>query len=207
MFYHLLNDVFEIDHSLALEYAAVIIMVLLIYITFRKSNYRKQKHQVNIQTAARVIEKLRSFKEPYKKAKQLTYLKKISPYVFEELLLTLFSEMGYKIIRNKSYSNDGGLDGKIILPSGELVLIQAKRYSGAISRKHLLGFQALVLKSQATTGYFIHTGRTSAPNLDLYRNSSIVIYSGDKLLELLNMKEARDRLKGVLVGKGKSWMC
>ena len=114
----------------------------------------------------------------------MTYLRKINPYVFEELILTSFENKGYKIIRNKSYSNDGGIDGKILL-DGKLYIIQAKRYSNSVKSQHIVDLKKKVQDSSATGGIFVHTGTTSAKSYDLYRYSEIQIISGSKLVELI----------------------
>ncbi|GJK49706.1 hypothetical protein TUM17560_20830 [Serratia marcescens] len=86
------------------------------------------------------------------------YLRKINPYVFEELLLLAFERQGYAVIRNASYSGDGGLDGQVII-EGKTYLIQAKRYGRTITPSHITSFGAL-LRQYHCDGFFIHTGRT-----------------------------------------------
>lgn len=90
----------------------------------------------------------------------IAYLRKIDPFVFEEMLLSLFYEKGFKIKRNKRYTGDGGLDGIVYL-NGQKYLIQAKRYSNYINKKHVLEFNDLCKKHKAK-GFFIHTGKTGA---------------------------------------------
>ncbi|PIJ42321.1 restriction endonuclease, partial [Serratia sp. OPWLW2] len=70
---------------------------------------------------------------------RLAYLRKINPYVFEELLLLAFERQGYAVIRNTSYSGDGGLDGQVII-EGKTYLIQAKRYGRTITPSHITSF-------------------------------------------------------------------
>ena len=161
---------------------------------FRKKPANR-RHQRNIESADRISAKLSTFQEPFKEARQLTYLRKINPYIFEELLLTLLKEQGHDIIRNKSYSNDGGLDGKIQLKDGRIVLIQAKRYTGHVNNQHMKDFSALIKTHRAAYGYFMHTGRTSKANLSLHRDTNLVIYSGSKLLGLLSKAAPIEVLK------------
>ncbi|MEX6059375.1 restriction endonuclease [Enterobacter hormaechei] len=42
---------------------------------------------------------------------KINYLRKIDPFVFEELLLEGFEAHGFRTIRNKRYTGDGGIDG------------------------------------------------------------------------------------------------
>lgn len=143
------------------------------------------RHKKNIVKSKKILLLIRSFNGEYHEAKIFTYLRKISPYVFEELLLTVFEERGFNTVRNKRYSGDGGLDGKVYNKNGELFLIQAKRYKGLINPKHIKEFQLCILKNQAKGGYFIHTGRTAKEHLNNFRYSNIDILSGNKLIKFI----------------------
>lgn len=115
---------------------------------------------------------------------RLAYLRKINPYVFEELLLLAFERQGYAVIRNTSYSGDGGLDGQVII-EGKTYLIQAKRYGRTITPSHITSFGAL-LRHHHCDGFFIHTGRTGQLSRVLLQNHPHVhLVSGQKLLALL----------------------
>ncbi|MEL5658455.1 restriction endonuclease [Serratia ureilytica] len=115
---------------------------------------------------------------------RLAYLRKINPYVFEELLLLAFERQGYAVIRNTSYSGDGGLDGQVII-EGKTYLIQAKRYGRTITPFHITRFGAL-LRHHHCDGFFIHTGRTGQLSWVLLQNHPHVhLVSGQKLLALL----------------------
>jgi len=50
----------------------------------------------------------------------IAYLRKIDPYVFEELLLEALLSKGFKITRNKRYSGDGGIDWQSLLQGAAL---------------------------------------------------------------------------------------
>ncbi|EIC1200977.1 restriction endonuclease, partial [Escherichia coli] len=118
-------------------------------------------------------------------ARRLKYLRKISPYVFEELLLLAFEQQGMPVIRNPSYSGDGGLDGQVVI-GGECWLIQAKRYGRTIRPAHIDAFGEL-LRRKGCRGFFIHTGRTgniSRARLTLWPDIELI--SGQRLLQLLN---------------------
>ncbi|ENR6207256.1 MULTISPECIES: restriction endonuclease [Serratia] len=115
---------------------------------------------------------------------RLAYLRKINPYVFEELLLLAFERQGYAVIRNTSYSGDGGLDGQVII-EGKTYLIQTKRYCRTITPSHITRFGAL-LRHHHCDGFFIHTGRTGQLSHALLQNHRHVhLVSGQKLLALL----------------------
>ena len=59
--------------------------------------------------------------------------------IFEEMILTALKKRGHKIIRNKKYTGDGGLDGQITM-NGVEYLIQAKRYKNHINAAHVREF-------------------------------------------------------------------
>ena len=116
----------------------------------------------------------------------LSYLRKIDPYVFEELILTCFNEQGYRIKRNESYSGDGGLDGRVYI-QGNLYLVQAKRYKSFIHTNHVNEFAALIAKQDNVIGgFFIHTGRTPSEAIRTLKSySNVRLISGQKLVDLL----------------------
>ncbi|HID9282458.1 TPA: restriction endonuclease, partial [Serratia marcescens] len=101
------------------------------------SRRRHRRHQA---TATRVLARLPLLGGD---GQRLAYLRKINPYVFEELLLLAFERQGYAVIRNTSYSGDGGLDGQVII-EGKTYLIQAKRYGRTITPSHITSFGALL---------------------------------------------------------------
>lgn len=118
-------------------------------------------------------------------AQRLSYLRKVNPYVFEELLLTAFERRGLPIKRNRHYSGDGGLDGQVWI-DGQRYLIQAKRYSQAINPAHVAAFGALVRRERCQ-GIFIHTGRTGQKSRFALRSMPDVdLISGMRLLDLLD---------------------
>lgn len=69
----------------------------------------------------------------------MRYLRKINPYVFEELLLLALERQGLTVVRNASYSGDGGTDGQVIIDD-ECWLIQPNATAG---RLHLPIFVTL----------------------------------------------------------------
>ena len=155
-----------------------------IYNKFFKFDFKKRKHKNKIITADKVILKVKSFEGEFRNQRTLSYLRKIDPYVFEELILNCFELKGFKVIRNKSYSGDGGLDGMVI-ETNKKFLIQAKRYSNSIKTSHIEDFSTLIFNTNADGGYFIHTGKTSVKAYDNYKNSNIKIISGQKLIDFI----------------------
>ncbi len=137
------------------------------------------KHRQNIKKAKKILIKLSSIKN---KGSILVYLRKIDPFVFEELLLCAYEQKGFKVIRNKRYTGDGGIDGKVVI-NGSIYLIQAKRYANHINPKHVESF-AEICRKQHCKGLFIHTGKTGAKSYQSTKGL-IDIISGSRLLDLI----------------------
>ncbi len=143
---------------------------------------RSSRHQQYIQQAELVLEQLRSCEAQLPKA--LAILRRMNPYAFEELLLTCCHERGWEIERNFSYSNDGGLDGRVTI-NEKLYLIQAKRYRGYINPKHIRDFYKVIQKEEAYGGFFIHSGRTGELSKKLLREYEISLLSGQRLVNFV----------------------
>lgn len=149
---------------------------LLRLLGWRKPNQRRRERQ-----ARRSLAKLAEIPEPGRK---FLYLRKVDPFTFEEMILESFELRGHKVKRNHRYTGDGGIDGRVWL-NGELHLIQAKRYAGHISAKHMKEFSHLVTRT-GCKGIFVHTGKTGSTSRDIANNdTNISIISGQRLLDLL----------------------
>jgi restriction system protein len=114
---------------------------------------------------------------------KLAYLRKINPFVFEEMLLDAFESGGHRVQRNKRYTGDGGIDGKVWIEN-KLYLIQAKRYTGHIAISHIREFEELLNKHDCE-GYFCHTGKTRESGKLLAKSGRVKIISGQRLLDLI----------------------
>lgn len=71
----------------------------------RRERASEWRHRHYRRKAERVMAQLSSLPEGGAGVK---YLRKINPYVFEELLLLAFERRGMRVIRNSRYSGDGG---------------------------------------------------------------------------------------------------
>ncbi|MDF7679923.1 restriction endonuclease [Enterobacteriaceae bacterium ESL0689] len=174
-------NTWQSDTALALLLAGLFIVVIL-RLGFRQrekvSVHRHRRYQT---MAAQILEKLGTLPG---NGQRIQYLRKINPYVFEELLLLALERQGLTVVRNASYSGDGGIDGRVII-DGQCCLLQAKRYSRAITPAHIRDFDRL-LAQQSCCGFFIHTGRTGNMSRAISAASSrLYIISGQRLLDLL----------------------
>ena len=170
--------IIDINRLLFLFFVGVII-----YFLFKKVLRKNSKHTHNIKLSARILNKINTFEYSGQK---INYIRKIDPFVFEELVLNAFESKGYKIKRNKRYTGDGGIDGIIYSKSNRVVILQVKRYSSYIKLQHLKDFKFLIIKNKAAYGYFIHTGKTGKFSKEFAAGSNINIISGNKLIELIS---------------------
>lgn len=164
-------------------YNYIIILIIVSSITIGLLFY-KNKHFYRIKTGYKILKKIRSFTDPNKNLKIINYLRKIDPFTFEELLLSLFKESGCKIKRNKRYTGDGGIDGKFHYDK-EKYFVQAKRYTGYIKLSDVQIFSNTCLKNKVK-GVFIHTGKTGKGVHEfLIYNKNIVIINPENLVEFI----------------------
>lgn len=165
----------------------ITLVVLAVIITFFRPMVRKirnHRHSRNIRRAAVILTKIRKFRGEHSRARIMAYLRKVSPYVMEELVLTAFESIGIRVRRSRRYSGDGGADGCIFW-NNHSYLVQTKRYRGHIDVQHVRNFERTIGKENAAGGLFIHTGRTGRASWDCLKGSRIRILSGDHLLSLL----------------------
>jgi restriction system protein len=164
----------------------IVLLMILSGFVFRKGWPKQNKlHRRNQAKAKKLLKQVQE--NTYPPAYIFGMLRKINPFVFEELLLLCFEQQGFKVIKNKRYTNDGGIDGAFYDKSNNIIVIQAKRYQSAINPVHITNFANTIKKHNATAGLFIHTGRTG---LKSYQNltNEIKIISGNELLKLLQVK-------------------
>lgn len=156
----------------------IIFLVVFLIINFFPCR-RNIKHIKNKKTAKKLYKRINEIKNK-DKGWLFSYLRKIDPFVFEELILYTFKVKGYKIIRNKRYTGDGGIDGKVII-NNKLYFIQAKRYSNYINPRHVENF-AKICTENNVNGFFIHSGKTGEETKKIIKQyKNITIISGNRL--------------------------
>lgn len=174
--------------SLPLPSRIVIATIAIITITaWIYSWFGPGRHARRRKKARRISQKIQSFKED---GAIIAYLRKIDPFVFEELLLDAFEAAGVTVIRNKRYTGDGGIDGQIYY-EGRRIPIQAKRYKQHINKAHMEAFTEVTARRKAPFGIFIHTGITGKGSSEVAHGSiPILIISGDRLVRLVRHDKA-----------------
>ncbi|MBP2195059.1 restriction endonuclease [Pantoea cypripedii] len=161
-----------------LAMAAVVVLAIIV---LRPRTVSQRRHRRYQKQAARALLRLPQLRD---EAARIAWLRKMNPYVFEEMLLTALSRQGLRIQRNDRYSGDNGSDGQVWI-NGRRWLIQAKRYSATISAAHVSAF-GLLSEREGCPGLFVHTGRTGEVSREAFRHyNGIMLISGQRLLWLL----------------------
>lgn len=135
-------------------------------------------HRIGAKSRYRQLQRLQNTHEKW------LLLKSTHHFTFEEMILDALDRKGHKVIRNKRYSGDGGIDGQVYL-DGVHHFIQAKRYQGYIDQKHMIYFAA-TCKRAGVPGLFIHTGKMSAETKAIAGRTKIKIVTGKGLLKLFS---------------------
>jgi restriction system protein len=166
-----------------IDYVAIALIIIIFCYLIRPNHNRR--HHRNIKTSERCLKKLRTFQDS---KYVFGYMRKIDPFVFEELILSAFASQGYQVQRSKRYSGDGGIDGSVKIDKVKY-LIQVKRYRGHIKLSHVKDFID-VCKNENRKGLFIHTGKTGREVKILGgRTMGLNIISGGKLIDLVQGKK------------------
>ncbi|OLF82010.1 hypothetical protein AWH63_10755 [Marinobacter sp. C18] len=134
---------------------AGLIAVLLVLTNKGRQSWR-------VAASRRWLKRFRANAHRYNDAQRLAYIRKTDHFLFEDILMSVFEQRGYRVQRTPA-TGDGGSDGYVKF--GKLnVVVQAKRYSGPIARTHVLALERLArTKRGQDAGLFIHTGSTSKP--------------------------------------------
>ncbi|MBW4628209.1 MAG: restriction endonuclease [Brasilonema octagenarum HA4186-MV1] len=115
----------------------------------------------------------------------ISQLRKMNPFVFEEILLHCCERYKYFVPLKRGFIKDNGVDGYFSF-QGRFYVIQAKLYSGEADHKHLIQFSNAIEWHHAAKGFFFHTGRTSDEFKKVALASpTINIVSGQKLIDFL----------------------
>ncbi|MEJ2670168.1 MAG: restriction endonuclease, partial [Gammaproteobacteria bacterium] len=127
------------DNAVGYAIAVVVITALVqkVLATMRHG------HWGNILRSRRVLKQLiRLGAEENGSARQFGFMRRIDPFLFEEVILTALKRAGHRIQRNARYTGDGGIDGQCWI-RGEHYLIQVKRYSSHINPRQVNDFVQL----------------------------------------------------------------
>lgn len=164
-------------------YCFLAALLLSKFLAFYRKYFKvSNKHKWHRQTASKVLNRIRQFETSVQKER---YIQKMSPFAFEDLILTAYKNNGCKIKRNRRKTGDGGIDGMVYL-SKQWQLIQAKRYDKAYIRfKDIEEFNKICY-TKKKKGLFIFVGKISEVTIKKAQGcEKVTLVYGDKLTKLM----------------------
>jgi len=178
-----LNFLFGLVQKIPLQLLPFILAFAFLLVAIR---WGKKRHLLSKLEASQQLKRFQRLNTPEEK---IMYLRRVPPFVFEEMILTALKKNGHKIKRNKKYTGDGGIDGQTII-NGRIYLIQAKRYSSYINPAHVQSFAA-ICRRRGKRGLFVHTGKTGAKSWQIAKKSNLEMISNKRLLKMLTVSHRR----------------
>lgn len=162
---------------LPVTYITLFTVLALLYISYGGKTSRWR-----VESSKSALKKIKSIELP---AQVITYIRKMDPFTFEEMILTSINRNTFvNIERNKRYTGDGGIDGKFYI-NGNLFLIQAKSYHGFVKTSDIEDLLKKTTSHNASGSLFIHTGKTSNVALKRYSEGKVFIVSGHAMVALI----------------------
>ena len=152
----------------------------------------RPSHLHRIARSRRILGTFARFRGEGAGARAFAYLRTVDPQTFEEVVLSSIEAAGFVVLRNRRYTGDGGVDGRVLIPGtfGETLAVQVKRYRSAINPSHVGDFNRAIRAGGHAGGLLVHCGRTGPlTRLALY-GTPIDLVSGSALLNLLLRQRA-----------------
>jgi restriction system protein len=177
-----LDFVFEVK-NLIQTYPTQALIILLGVVVFYFILFGKSREKWRVDKSKYLLKDLKKINDP---AHIFTRLRRLDPFLYEELILTSIDKHNphVKITRNKRYTGDGGIDGVIKL-NGVKIAIQAKCYTNEIVTSDIFKLQTDMTKVGASYGLFVHTGKTRPVTWLKTKDSKVFIVSGASMIALL----------------------
>lgn len=173
----------------SVEWSCLVISIALalLFVVWRRPR-QLSTHDWRVRSAERALRTIRQIGAESGPTRQFSYLRKVDPFVFEELVMSALQSSGYRVKRSTRYTGDGGIDGECWIENARH-LVQIKRYRQHIQAKHVADFTDLCL-SRNVKGLFVHSGRTGEKSW-AHGRRDIDIISGQRLLALLGTDPPR----------------
>lgn len=159
-----------------------------------QNNLLNEKNTEEQKTPDELIAEAKAILVSHLEADLLTRVLENSPTFFEELVAKLLLKMGYggsenDILQNRGKSGDEGIDGiiKQDVLGLDKIYIQAKRWSGNVSRPEVQKFVGAVHGQNASRGVFITTSSFTNEAKEYAKNinSNIILVDGKLLTKLM----------------------
>ncbi len=139
-----------------------------------------------------------AFEESFKKINNnladeiLLEIMKLSPKVFEQMVIDLLQKMGYGAFENSghatSFTGDEGIDGVIMEDrlGFNLIYIQAKQWAldATVGRQAIQSFVGAIA-GKGGNGLFVTTAKYSRKAIEYAENRHIILVDGNRLAKLM----------------------
>lgn len=100
------------------------------------------------------------------------------------------------MLRNRRYTGDGGIDGRVWMERRGWHAVQIKRYGSHINSRHVEAFGAVVRRQGFGGGLFVHTGRSGAAVYTHLAGTQMTLVSGESLVRLVLERRLPGRYPG-----------
>ena len=147
----------------------------------------RPSHLRRIARSRRILTTLARFRGEGAGARAFAYLRTVDPHTFEEVVLSSIEAAGFVVLRNRRYTGDGGVDGRVLIPGtfGKTLAVQAKRYRSAVNPSHVGELQRSIHARGHVGGLLVHCGRTGPLTRIALCGTAIQLVSGSDLLNLV----------------------
>lgn len=114
----------------------------------------------------------------------------LSPREFEDMVVELFTAYGHEAKRTGQVG-DHGVDVIVQTKKGEKCVVQCKRWRGYVGEPVVRDFYGVVMHEKADKGIIITSGKFSRSAQEWAKGKPILLYDGEKFIELWRRAQAR----------------
>jgi restriction system protein len=133
----------------------------------------------------------------------LESLKNMDPTDFEYLVAETYRTLGYQAT-HMGHSGDHGVDVLLHTPSGELWVVQCKRYQDTVGESVIRDLYGTMVSEKGSRAILVTTAHITPPAMEWARGKPIDLVDGAALLKLID--EAHHRSEGSLFDRLANWL-
>ncbi len=119
-------------------------------------------------------------------------LMNVPPDQFEELVATIYRQLGYQAKR-VGHSGDHGVDVALRTPDGKKWIVQCKRYRASVGESIIRDLYGTMVSERAEKAILVTTAEITIPAEKWARGKPIELIDGDGLLRLMQQAKARSQ--------------
>jgi restriction system protein len=122
--------------------------------------------------------------------------KSLSPRTLEEVVASVYRDLGYADVIVTGQTNDGGIDVVMTDSGGKIVAVQVKRYESKIEAEQIRAFTGALMLRGITRGLFVTTstftrGARSTASLSGSRGYPIELIDAPSLYDALKIAQRK----------------